>query len=259
MLGRAQERDEVRHVAGIAEVAERDLLRELRLALRSRVQALVDLLAVDATGGEAVHGDAVLAQIAGQALGPRVHGRLGRAGRVGARRLGRAGDVQDPAPAPRDHARHEHLRELADGGEGDRERLVPHRVVRVDGGRPGAARVVHQDVDVPEPRQRLVADANGRGPVGEVDRQGVRPHTAGALDLVLEGLQELGAPRDHQGRHALRREHSRDLPSDADAAPGHHGPAAAKLEVHQFLAKPLAVHGVQSRQPERRFFPRRRL
>src|SRR5687768_16066835 len=60
-LGRAEECHQVRHVRRIAEVAERDLLGELFLILACGMQALVDLLAVDAPGGERVHGDAVAA------------------------------------------------------------------------------------------------------------------------------------------------------------------------------------------------------
>src|SRR5262245_383784 len=78
-LRRAEERDEIRHVAGIAEVAERDLARELRLVLGRRMEALVDLLAVDAPRCEAVHGDAVAAHIAREPLRPRMHRGLGGA------------------------------------------------------------------------------------------------------------------------------------------------------------------------------------
>ena len=49
-LGRAQERGQERHVGRVAEIAERDVAGELGLALGGRVQALVDLLAVDSPG-----------------------------------------------------------------------------------------------------------------------------------------------------------------------------------------------------------------
>src|SRR5262245_12908822 len=63
-LGRAEERHQIRHVAGIAEVPQRDLAGELLPALGGRMQALIDLFAVDASGGEAVHGDPVAAHVA---------------------------------------------------------------------------------------------------------------------------------------------------------------------------------------------------
>src|SRR5439155_7999423 len=92
-VARAEKRSQVGHVAGIAEVAEWNLAGELLLALACGVQALVDLLAVDPPGGEAVHGDAVTAHVAGKRFRPRVDGGLGRARRVGAARLRRAGDI----------------------------------------------------------------------------------------------------------------------------------------------------------------------
>src|SRR6266542_5036123 len=76
-LRRAEERHQVRHVAGVAEVSQRDLAGELLLALRRGVQALVDLLAVDPPGREAVHGDPVASDVAREPLGPRVNGGLG--------------------------------------------------------------------------------------------------------------------------------------------------------------------------------------
>src|SRR5262245_35960785 len=68
-LGRAEERDQVRHVGGVAEVAEWDVAGELLTTLGGRVQALIDLLAVDAPGGQAVHGDAVTAHVAREPFG----------------------------------------------------------------------------------------------------------------------------------------------------------------------------------------------
>src|SRR5258705_13959474 len=52
-LRRAEERGEERDVVRVAEVAERDVSRELGLALRRRVQAGVDLLTVPAPRGRA--------------------------------------------------------------------------------------------------------------------------------------------------------------------------------------------------------------
>src|SRR6266849_2633297 len=158
-LGRAQEGDQVRHVAGIAEVAERDVAGELLLVFSRGVQSLIDLLAVDAPGRQAVHGDAVTADVARQPLRPRVHRGLGRPRRVGPRRLGGARDVEDAPPAPLDHAGQERLGEPAHRGEVDGQRFVPHGIVRVEERRPRAAGVVDEDVGVAQSRQGLVAHA----------------------------------------------------------------------------------------------------
>ena len=86
-----------------------------------------------------------------------------------------------------------------------------------------------------EAREGFVTDPGGRRAVGEIDGQGVGAFPSGALDLVLEGLQELAPPRDHQGRRAFGGEDAGDLPPDPDAASGHHRVAAAKLEIHPSL------------------------
>src|SRR2546425_5723873 len=78
-LGRAEERHQVRHVTGVAEVPQWDLAGELLLALFRGMQAPVDLLAVDASGGEAGYGDGVTAHVARDPLRPRGHRRPGRA------------------------------------------------------------------------------------------------------------------------------------------------------------------------------------
>src|SRR5262249_62361176 len=103
-LRRAQERREECDVAGVAEVAERNVPRELGLALRRRVQALVDLLAVHAAGRQAVDRDTVAPDLAREPLRPGVHAGLGRHRGVDRRGLGAAGDAERAAPAPLDHA-----------------------------------------------------------------------------------------------------------------------------------------------------------
>ena len=74
-FGRTEEGHQVGHVAGVAEVAQRDLAGELLLALGRGVQALIDLFTVDAAGGEGVHGDAVTTHVA------RILTKLGVEGR----------------------------------------------------------------------------------------------------------------------------------------------------------------------------------
>src|SRR5262245_44716858 len=93
-LRRAEEGHQIRHVGGIAEVPERDLAGELLLALAGRMQALVDLLAVDPAGREGVHGDAVPADLAREAFRPRVHRGLGRPRRIRPGWLRGAGHVE---------------------------------------------------------------------------------------------------------------------------------------------------------------------
>src|SRR5215470_2520921 len=80
--GRAQERGQVSQVGRFAEVTQRDVLRELRAALGCRMQALVDLLAVDAAGRQAIDRDAVPPDLAREPLGPGVHAGLRRDGGV---------------------------------------------------------------------------------------------------------------------------------------------------------------------------------
>src|SRR5882724_13262700 len=58
-LGRAQARGEKRQIGGVAEIAERNIALELGLALGCRVQALIDLLAVEPAGRQAVDRDPV--------------------------------------------------------------------------------------------------------------------------------------------------------------------------------------------------------
>src|SRR6185436_20313043 len=70
---RRQKRDEVRHVFGLAEVTDRNVRVDERApVLGRRVQALQDLLAVDAPGRQAVDGDAVARELARQSLRPVV-------------------------------------------------------------------------------------------------------------------------------------------------------------------------------------------
>ena len=86
-----------------------------------------------------------------------------------------------------------------------------------------------------EPRERLVTDPRGGAAVGEIDRERLGTHPSRGLDLVLQDLQEISPPRDHQSQHALGGEDAGDLPPDPHAASSHHGGAAAKLEIHPSL------------------------
>src|SRR6185503_8724543 len=101
---RGEEDDQVRRVFRLAVFAERNVLA---LFLRAPLGTVVapDLLAVDAPGRDRVHGDAVAADLARQALRPGMHRRLGGEGAVQAFGLRLAGDVDDAAPLARDHLR----------------------------------------------------------------------------------------------------------------------------------------------------------
>src|SRR5580765_8948202 len=77
-LGRAEERGQERHVGRVAEIAERDVAGEFDLALGRRVQALIDLLAVDPPGRQAIDRDPVPPHLARASLRPAVDTRLRR-------------------------------------------------------------------------------------------------------------------------------------------------------------------------------------
>jgi hypothetical protein len=96
-LRRAQTRHQERHVGLVPAGAERDLGGEGPLTLLGRVEALVDRLAVDAAGGEAIHRNAVPPDDAREPLGPDVHRGLGRVGGGDAGGLGQARNVDDTA------------------------------------------------------------------------------------------------------------------------------------------------------------------
>src|SRR5947207_523165 len=68
--------DEAGHVLGLAVAADRDLVVGLPLPVLGRVVA-ADLLGMDAARRDRVDRDAVLADLARQALGPGVDGGLG--------------------------------------------------------------------------------------------------------------------------------------------------------------------------------------
>src|SRR5262249_30097451 len=82
----------------VAEVAERDVRRELVAALLRRMQPLVDLLAVHSPGRQAVDRDPVPAHLAREARRPRVHARLGVDGPIGPRELAAPAAAADPGP-----------------------------------------------------------------------------------------------------------------------------------------------------------------
>ena len=80
---------------------------------------------MDAAGRNAIDGDAVLADLARQALGPGVDGSLGAERAVEALGLRLAGDVDDAAPLARDHLVEQGVGELALAREIEGHRLMP--------------------------------------------------------------------------------------------------------------------------------------
>src|SRR5687768_7566694 len=137
-----ERRSEVAHqagdVLGLAVLAHRDIVLALVRAPLGRVVAQ-DLLAHDAPGRNRVDRDAVPPDLARQALGPRVHRRLGGERAVQPFGLGLAGDVDDAAPFAAHHLRQQPVRELALADEVERERLVPLRVGGFEREAPAAA------------------------------------------------------------------------------------------------------------------------
>src|SRR5262249_61178444 len=121
---RTEERNEIGHVGGVAEIAERNLASELLSALGRGMQALVDLLAVDPARSEAVHGDAVTADVAREPFRPGEHGGLGGPPRVGSGRLWRSGDVDRGGPLTLDHARQQLLGEILERPDVDGGRCI---------------------------------------------------------------------------------------------------------------------------------------
>src|SRR6185312_15852943 len=138
---RGEENGEHGEVLRLAPIAHGDLLFGKSFAIILRIVA-ADLLAHDASGRDAVDGHAVLTDLARQALGPGMNGRLRRKCRVQTLRLRFAGDIDDAAPAALNHLWQQRVRDLPVAGEIERDRLVPGAVGRLDRKRPAAAGIV---------------------------------------------------------------------------------------------------------------------
>src|SRR5579859_2272544 len=132
---RGQENGEHGEVFGLTPEANGNFLFGKSLAVILRIVA-PELLAHDASWRNAVDGDAVLADLARQTLGPRMDRSLGRKCRVQTLRLRLAGDVDDAAPAALDHLRQQCMRDLPVAGEIERNGLIPGAVGRIDRKRP---------------------------------------------------------------------------------------------------------------------------
>src|SRR3954447_23871695 len=140
---RGEEADERRDVLRAAVLADGDVPRRVLGALLGRVVAL-DLRAPDPAGRGGVDRDAARADLAREALGPRVQRGLGGECAVDALGLGLAGDVHDPAPAALLHAGEGLPGELGVAREVERQRLLPLLLGGVPAERAAAAGVVDQ-------------------------------------------------------------------------------------------------------------------
>ena len=185
-----------------------------------------DLLAVDAAGLDGVDRHALGRDLAGQALGPQVQGRLGRHRGIEAARLHGAADVDDAAPAALAHAGQQGRRQTARRGEVERKGLLPEVLAGIDRRRPRAAGAIDQDVDLAEGRGGLPGEAGkviGRGDVGR-DRR----HVAVPLDPV-------DPPRRGGHPHTLLGQEAGDTGADAGAGACDQAGAVLELEVHRPL------------------------
>ena len=186
-------------------------------------------------GGMRVDGDAVLADLAREALGPGVDRRLGAEGAVDALGLRLAGDVDDAAPLALDHLIEQRVRELALAREVERHRLVPLLLGGVDLEGTAAAGVVDEDVDGAEAVERRLGDARRCALLHEVLDDQHRLGAAGGDDLAGQLLQQIGAPGDDGEPRALARQRQGDAAADADAGAGHQRGLAFEIEVHSPL------------------------
>ena len=203
----------------------------LPLAVFRRVVAQ-DLLAQDAPWRDAIHRDAVLAHLARQAFGPRVHCRLGAEGAVDALRFGLAGDVDDAPPLVFHHLLQQLVRELALAREVERERFVPLLLRCVEREAAAAAGVVHQNVDRTQAIERRLGDRGRRLSLHEVafDRQ--RTHAALGDDFAGDFFQQIPAPRGERQAHTLGTERQRDAAADATARPGDDRGFSGDFKIH---------------------------
>src|SRR5919198_6529204 len=223
---RREEADEVGDVLGLTIFADRNVLAAFALAEFGRVVAQ-DLLGDDAAGRHAVHGDAVSSHVAREALGPRMHRRLGGEGAVQPLGLGLAGDVDDAAPVALNHLRQQTMGELAMAAEVERQRFLPLLVGRFEREAAAAARVVDQDVDAAQFPERGFGDAPR-----SVGREEVLLDDDELARLLFQLLEEMAAPGSDGEPNAFLRQRQRDRAADAHARPGDERAFAGDAKFH---------------------------
>jgi hypothetical protein len=246
-LRRAQEDDDVRHLARVQQVANGIALRHRlldglrRRALRggARGHQRRGALGACEAGMHDGHVDARRPQFVGEVLGQRGHRDVADAAhRVAGLARGQPADVDDAPPAARAHAARDlaraaqvahHLGVQLGVEEGRRDLVELRR--RREARRLG--RGVDEDVDAAaeQPRRlvhRAAHRAVARGVAGHRDHE-----PAGlAAQLVRRGAQRLLAAREQRHVGALLRERAGDGLADAAAAAGHEGALAGEFEVH---------------------------
>src|SRR5262245_35789275 len=111
---RTQECNHIGCIVRLTEMAHRNIgIRDLaRLEFRRRILSRA-LLGVGATWRDTIDGDAVLSDLARQALGPSGYAGLGGMGGSQAMRLQGTGNVDDSAPFAFSHPRQECMDQLA--------------------------------------------------------------------------------------------------------------------------------------------------
>src|SRR3954467_13777263 len=209
---RGEEANQVGDVVRLAVLADRNFLLALLLAVLRRIVAQ-DLLGHDAPGRNGIDSDAVLAHLARQALGPRMHRRLRAERAVDAFGLRLAGDVDDAAPVARHHLLKQLVGELALAREVERQRLFPLLFARVERELAAAAGVIHQDVDRAQALQRRLGDLLRRVLLHEVALDDDQRR----LELLLEFFQEIPPPGYDGKSNPFFRKRRGNAAADTDA------------------------------------------
>src|SRR6202171_2646681 len=143
---RGEERNEIGDVLGLAVLAHRNLVLALPLPVLGCVVAK-DLLAHDAPGRDRIHRDAVLAHFTRKALRPGMHRSFGAECAVDPVGLAFSRDIDDAAPAARDHLREQCVCQLPLPREVERKRLVPLLLGRIQDELAAPARIVAEGVE----------------------------------------------------------------------------------------------------------------
>ena len=163
---RCQERDHVGDVLRLAKIAQYDLSLGERRALVTGIET-ADLSCIDQPRLDAVHGDAVLSDLFGQAL--RSDNEAGLCDHRGIDDLGFqvTRHTDDRARLPLEEIREQRLSELAVAIEIERHALDPMRFRSIDFHRAAAARVAAIARPRPwlAPVTRAVFPRSGRVPV----------------------------------------------------------------------------------------------
>ena len=192
---RGEERDQARHVLGLAQVADRDVGLDEGLAFDGvGVNLFEDLLALDAPRRQAVDGDAVRRQHPRQALRPGVHRGLRRRRDIDGFRLAGPGDVDDAPPLLFPHFRDELQRQPPQRLEIKGHAFMPRIVGRIPGDRPRPAGAIDEDVETAQGIVDPITDSLWRALFGDVLVDDLGPCRAGLGDLIGQFVQQGLAP-----------------------------------------------------------------